>query len=374
MKIILVGPTYPFRGGIAHYTTLLYRALRRHHQVRLYSLVRQYPAWLYPGSNDRDTSSLPIEEPGAIPLLDPLNPVSWCRVGRAIARDRPDMVILPWWVPFWAPVFWVVIRFARLWANVPVLFVCHNVLPHEGSWFGTLLSRLALRQGDYFVVHSSQEREKLLQIVPSAQVKHSPHPTYAVFRNASVTRSMARDKLGLSGDVVLFFGFVREYKGLRYLLQALQIALQERPVTALVVGEFWEDVRDYEQFIERLGISEHVRIVNAYVPNEEVSTYFLAADLVVLPYVTATGSGVAQIALGLERPLIVTDLPGLAELVRDGETGFVVPPADPCLLAAAILRYFREADREQFWSNIASRNEEFSWARMVGVIESLAQR
>ena len=370
MKIVLIGPTYPFKGGIAHYTTLLYRALQERHRVKFYSFTRQYPSWLYPGGSDRDPSTLPIEEPGAVPMLDPLNPISWWRVARAITLDDPDLIVFPWWVPFWAPVFWAIVRLAHRKVDAPVLFLCHNVLPHEESGLAALLSRAALQQGDYFLVHSSQERKKLLEMFPSALVKQNPHPTYAVFGDADQTCVESRTGLGLTGDIVLFFGFVREYKGLRYLFEALPAVLEEHPVTLLVVGEFWNDAGEYIQLANQLGIRAHVRIIDAYVPNEEVASYFLAADLVVLPYATATGSGVAQIALGLERPVIVTDLPGLAELVEDGVTGLIVPPADPASLARAILRFFREFDREQCQRSIALRNEAFSWQRMVKAIES----
>jgi glycosyltransferase involved in cell wall biosynthesis len=374
MKIVLVGPTYPFKGGIAHYTTLLYRALQERHRVKFYSFTRQYPTWLYPGSSDRDPSTLPIEEPGAVPMLDPLDPISWWRVATAITLEDPDLIIFPWWVPFWAPVFWSIIRLAHRKVDAPVLFLCHNVLPHEESRLAALLSRAALQQGDYFLVHSSQERQKLLEMFPSALVKQNPHPTYAVFGDAATTRVESRTALGLRGDIVLFFGFVREYKGLRYLFQALPAVLKEHPVTLLVVGEFWNDAGEYIQLANQLGIREHVRIIDVYVPNEEVASYFLAADLVVLPYATATGSGVAQIALGLERPVIVTDLPGLAELVEDGVTGLIVPPGDSASLAQAILRFLRGFDREQCQRSIALRNEAFSWQRMVEAIESFDQR
>lgn len=370
MKLVLLGPSYPFRGGIAHYTTLLYRALRERHQVKFYSFVRQYPAWLYPGGSDRDPSAAPIREPGVIALLDPFNPFSWWRVARAIENDDPDMLVFTWWVPFWAPVFWAIIRLLRRRVKAPLLFLCHNVMPHEGSWFSTLLSFLVLRQGDFFIVHSSQEEERLRRRFPSALIKRNPHPTYAVFDDTTMTCAEARATLGLTGDVILFFGFVRKYKGLRYLFEALALVLKESPVTLLVVGEFWEDVQSYVQLADELGIEGHIRIVNAYVSNEEVARYFLASDVVVLPYADATGSGVAQIALGLNRPVIVTDLPGLADLVREGETGFIVPPADPRSLAQAIRRFFREADRGQFQHNIAKHNPAFSWQKMIETIES----
>ncbi len=374
MRVALVGPTYPFRGGIAHYTTILHQALcEQGHPVFFVSFKRQYPRWLFPGQSDRDPSAAPIRASDVAYLLDPFNPLSWWAAARAIRHYRPQLVVFSWWVPFWAPVFWTVIRLLRR-VDARILFLCHNVLPHEGSWWANGLSRLTLRQGDGFIVHSALEEEQLRSFLPQAQVRQNPHPTYAVFAEtaAPASRDGVRARLGLTGDTLLFFGFVREYKGLRYLFQALPRVLERHPVTLLVVGEFWGDVQEYRQLADRLGIADHLRIVDRYVPNEEVADYFIAADLVVLPYVSATGSGVAQIALGLGRPILVTDVPGLAELVQDGVNGLLVPPADAARLAEGIVRFFCDGERERIR---VDRGHEalFSWRRMVETIESFVK-
>jgi glycosyltransferase involved in cell wall biosynthesis len=374
MNIALIGPTYPFRGGIAHYTTLLCQALRQKHRVSFYAFKSQYPLWMYPGRSDKDPSQQPIQVENAIRSLAPLNPLSWWHVAKMIQYENPDLIIFPWWVPFWAPAFWSIIRLLRMKKNIPVLFLCHNVLPHENFRLATLLCQMTFKQSDYFIVHTEEEKRHLLELIPTAQVKQTPHPTYAIFGETDITRDKARAALRLEGDVILFFGFVREYKGIKYLLNALPLVMKEHPVTLLIVGEFWQDVNEYKQTIENLDLNNAVYIIDSYVPNEAVAQYFLAADLVVLPYVNATGSGVAQIALGLGRPLVVTALPGLKDLVKDGVTGYLVPPSDSRRLAEAILKYFKEADRIKFQHNIAMYNETFSWKNIVNTVESFVSK
>ena len=374
MRISLIGPTYPFRGGIAHYNTLLERGLRqRYGTVQFISFRRQYPAWLFPGETDRDSSQEPIRPEQVEYLLDPLMPPTWMRVARQIERYEPDLIILQWWVPFWAAPFRTITALARQRTEAKVIFICHNVLPHESSRLDHLWIRLGMGKGQGFITHSPNQKEQLLTVFPQTPICCTPHPTYATFDTGRWQRETARRELGFEAEdnLLLFFGFVRPYKGLRYLLEAMLMVLERIPVHLLVVGEFWKDKSEVEAQIARLGLADRVTLVDRYVPNEEVALFFRAADLVVLPYESATGSGVLQIALGLECPAVVTDVGGLREIVAHDETGLIVPPKNSEALAQAIVRYFGDELGPAFIENIHRDQMRFSWDTLLDAIENL---
>ena len=375
MKVTLVGPIYPYRGGIAHHTAMLHRAMvARGHQVSLYSFRRQYPRWLFPGRTDRDPSALKLDAECEY-MLDSLNPLTWWATARAIRAQQPDALILQWWVPFFAPM-WMMLAQAARRAGIRVMFICHNVLPHEQRPWDIWLARSALGLGGGFIVHSQEERARLLALLPGRRVEVSPHPIYDMFASHVISRDQARRRLELptTAPVLLFFGLVREYKGLRYLLEAMPAIRVGCPdVRLLVVGEFWENKQVYLNQIVRLGIERNVIVVDRYVPNEETPLYFSAADVAVLPYTQVTQSGVVQLAFGFGVPIITTRMGGLAEVVSDGDTGLLVPPGDPAALALAVTRYFREGSRERMAQAIEQARPRFDWQNLVMLIEEMAQ-
>jgi glycosyltransferase involved in cell wall biosynthesis len=385
VRICVVGPTYPYRGGIAHYTTLLVRHLRAAgHWTRLYSFTRQYPRWLFPGKTDKDTSAAPLKVDCEY-VLDPVNPITWWRLYRKVRADAPDLLVLQWWVPYWTPCLTAISRWIKRNTNIPIAFICHNVMPHEGG--GVLDRRLVmtvLRQGDALIVHSEQDRRRLHVLLPQAEVRKALIPTYAELAErhgpgalaAGATPVDLRRDLGLPTDraILLFFGFVRPYKGLEYLVQALPLVLKQIDVHVLVVGEFWSSPEFYQRYAQEFGVEQAITFVNRYVPNEELPPYFDLADVVVLPYVSATQSAVVQLAFGFGKPVITTRVGGLHEVVQDGVNGLVVPPQDEVALASAIVRYFTEDLQARFTQNICDegRSNTFSWSSLVGEIERLA--
>ncbi len=372
MKCVLIGPTYPFRGGIAHYTTLLCQELRKRHQVTLLSFRRQYPAWLFPGRSDRDPSQRVLAV-DCERLIDPLQPWTWIKAARRIVELEPDLALFQWWVPFWAPIWSVILRRVRGRIAAKVLFISHNVLPHEPQPWDRLLARRVLGQSDGVIVHSQWDRQVLLSLLPTMPAYVTPHPTYEVLAPTNWTHAEARRQLGLAEGkaVLLFFGFVRAYKGLRYLIDALALVRARLDAHLLVVGEFWDDVAPYQTQIRALGLEASVTLIDRYIPNEEVGLYFAAADLVVLPYTDATQSGVAQLALGAGVPVITTSVGGLPDVIQDGVNGFLVPPRDSQALAAAVLRFFEEGLGPTLWANIQAQKARFSWERLVALIEEL---
>ncbi len=374
MRIGLLGPSYPFRGGIAHYTTLLCQALQPRHEVRFLTFRRQYPAWLYPGRSDRDVSATPLRVAEAEPVLDSLDPRTWLATGDRLADWVPDLTIVPWWTAYWALPDSVVLARLRRRGYRRTLFLCHNVMGHERGILHRLAGRLVLRQGQAFIAHSESEAAALRALVPGTAVRCTPHPTYGALSRGTISRHDACYYLGLNGPVLLFFGFVRPYKGLSDLLAALPRVLARHPVTLLVVGEFWQPLAEYERQARALGVEGAVRFVDRYISNEEVPLYFAAANLVVLPYRSVTGSGVAQLALGCMRPVVATRTGSLADTIDEGRTGFLTPPGDPPALAEAILHFLDlpAAEQAAFEERILASQERFSWDELVACIESAA--
>ncbi|RMF29858.1 MAG: glycosyltransferase, partial [Chloroflexi bacterium] len=317
MRFVLIGPVYPYRGGIAHYTTMLYRALREGgHQVLLISFKRQYPRWLFPGRSDRDPSRKPLRAEGTQHWVDSLNPITWLVTFLRIRRYRPDAIILQWWTTFWAPAWFVFGVLNRLLLRRPLLYICHNVLPHEAKPWDRWLTRLVLRWGTRFIVQSETERARLAALMPGAQSTVVPHPVYDMFADGRIAKEDARERLGLPQDVpvLLFFGIVREYKGLRDLLKAMpKVRARLGEVKLVIAGEFWENKESYLGLIEGLGIRDSVVIEDRYIPNEEVALYFSAADVLVAPHRRMTGSGAVQMARGFGVPVIGLSSPRIRE-------------------------------------------------------------
>lgn len=372
LKIAMVGPSYPFKGGIAKYTTDLYRNLAVQHDVLFVSFKRQYPAWLYPGQGDRDLSDTALQEFTGTPLIDSLNPLSWRRAVCAICEVKPELVIFPWWVMFWAPQFIYMIRaIKRRTEGCRVLFVCHNVTAHEPSCLSRALARLTLAQGDGYLVHSKKDHHDLELMLDHPRVIQIEHPSYALSDQGHCSRQQAQDELGISGKIVLFFGFVRPYKGLGVLLDAMPAILAEEQCTLIIAGEVWGDPQVYTDKIETLGIADHVRLVAEYIPQKGVATYFQACHLVVLPYLSATGSGVVKLAYSYNRPVMVSSVGSLPEAVLEGKTGYVVPAGSTTALANSIVRHLRREDRAVMEDAIAKHVRQFSWEPVVQALETL---
>jgi len=372
----VVGPMHPYRGGIAHFTEMTVTGLAdRGHDVHPVSFSRQYPELLFPGKTQYEPESDAPDAVRGVPrLLDSINPVSWFRTGFHVRDAAPDAVVFQYWMPFFAPAYGVVARGLRRHYGIPSFAVVHNALPHERHLGDALLSRFFLCACAGHVVMSDAVAADTRRLAGSgAQIEQIAHPVYERFGDP-VSTSEARATLGLPDDapVILFFGFVREYKGLHVLLEALPDVLTDLPDLHLVVaGEPYDDPKRYRKIIDRHGLQDRVQWHDDYIPSDEVPTYFCAADLVVQPYVSATQSGVAQIATHFERPMVVTDVGGLAETIPHEEAGFIVPPEAPSALADAITRFFRDDWAERLADGVRERKHAQQPARLMEAIEGL---
>lgn len=370
MTIAVLGPVYPYRGGIAHYTARLVRALAEAgEEVLTVNLTRQYPSALFPGSSQEDGSKQPFETVSER-WVDSMRPDTWFRTVTRLRRRGVKKLVIQWWHPYFAPSFGTIGRLARR-AGIEVVFVCHNVEPHEGTPFDRLALKWAYGGADRFVVHAQAERSKMERYAAGRPVAVVAHPVYDIFaEGASPDPVAARAELGLGADeaVLLFFGLIRPYKGLEVLLRAMPEILSKRAVKLLVAGECYGDEKPLHALIAELGIGAALKLDLKYVPNEAVATYMVAADAVVVPYLHATQSGIVQVAYAFGKPVITTRVGGIPEVVWEGETGLLVPPSDPAALAAAVERFFAEELAEPFAAGIARRLPELSWEHLARVV------
>ncbi|MCI0419254.1 MAG: glycosyltransferase [Acidobacteria bacterium] len=377
MTLTVIGPTHPFRGGIAHYTTLLVRSLRARQQVQFFSYSRQYPHWLYPGDTDLDpsTSLLTHEKPTL--TFDALNPWAWRQLAGNVKISESPLVILPWSTVYWTPFYWLFLKSLGKEQRPKSVFICHNVMEHEAAWIKSAISRRALGCGDFFITHSKWDQDNLARWLGPSRARSilvCPHPSYEHLRQSPMSKAEARAALGIQSErVLLFFGFIREYKGLRYLIESLPQVRENLDVHLLIAGEVWGDAKPYRDLIASLGIASCVTFVRQYIPNEEVARYFAASDLVVIPYASATQSGIVQLAYGFGKPVVVSRVGGLPEAVEDGKTGYLVPPKDSESISRAVLDFYQNGREGEMAEAVRQKRSATSWERLCQTIEKLAE-
>ena len=373
-NIIIIGPIYPYKGGISHYTGLLYMALAKKYNVAIFSFKLQYPGFLYPGNEQKDASDSRFETDNTSYTINSINPLSWIATAIKIIKLKPGLLIIPWWNPYFSTCFLTITVLVKLFSKSKVLYICHNVLPHEKLPFQKILAKLTMSRGDSLIVHSIEDEQKLLDLLPKAKCKKHVHPTYNIFKRDDMSFTKARELLNIDNNckVLLFFGFIREYKGLIYLIKALpRIVKSYSNLKLIIVGEFFQDKDQYLNEIADLDLEKNIEIYDGYIPDQEVGKFFVASDIVVLPYTSATQSGIVQIAYGFYKPVLVTNVGGLPEVVEHKNTGYIVEPKNPEHISDALIDFFKEDRQDEFIANIKSQEERFSWDKMVETIEEL---
>lgn len=373
MKIIIVGTAYPLRGGISHYNALLFHELSKNHDVQIITFKRQYPSLLFPGKTQKETEGelarVPSEE-----LVDSINPLNWRSVGDEICRRAPGLVIFKYWIPFFGPCFGTIARRAKRNGKTKIVFICDNVVPHEKRPGDAAFTRYAFKPVDGFIVQSDAVEKDLQRFWPEGKYRKVPHPVYNIFGEVT-DKQQARRTLGITQErILLFFGYIRAYKGLHVMLDAMAKLKNRLNVHLLVVGEFYDDEQKYRQQLQRLDLGENVTINADYVANDKVGVYFSAADAVVLPYISATQSGIAQIAYNFNRPVIATNVGGLGEVVVNGKTGILVPPNDADALANAIVKFYSEKKEQEFTAHVQVEKKKYTWRALTDAIMELAQQ
>ncbi|MGA3014279.1 MAG: glycosyltransferase [Bacteroidales bacterium] len=377
LKVVIIGPAHPLRGGLATYNERLAREyIDQGNEVTIYTFSLQYPGFLFPGKTQYSEDPAPKGIPIKV-RINSINPLNWLSVGRQIRKESPDLVIVKFWIPFMAPCLGTICRIIRKNKHSKIVSIIDNLIPHEKRPGDRLLIRYWVNSADGFVAMSRSVHSETLQFLGSKlkPIVFCPHPLYDNF-GVCVPKEEAKKRLGFDTafSYVLFFGFIRDYKGLDLLLKAFaDERLHSHSLKLIVAGEFYTDPKPYYDLLDQLNLREHVIMRNEFIPDSVVADYFCAADLVVQPYKNATQSGVTQIAYHFNKPMIITDVGGLSEFVPDGRVGYIVKPFEK-EIATAIIRFYEEKRENEFSANSAVEKLKYSWGRMVEAIDVVARR
>jgi len=361
-RIAIIGPLPPLRGGISEFGLRLHRALVGICAPHTFAFSRQYPALLYPGPSDRNPDAEAIDDSGVAYTLDSMNPFTWLATARAALKTRPLALVVQWWTVFWWPAFYIIARFVRR-RGTPVILLCHNMVDHEGAAWKRFLSARMMRQADAFVVHSTEHRQQIERQFPGRPIMFAPIPAYHEHPPSS-TSLPKRGRLEL-----LFFGFIRPYKGLDVLLDALEL-LQDEDVYLTVAGEAWNDSERTIARLRRME-SEKIELHIEFVSDSSAAALIERADAVVLPYLAASGSAVTALAYNFDTPVIASRIGGLCDAVVEGQTGVLFRAGDAHDLAEAI----RNIDRDKLaamTSSVASYRSQNGWGAYAGKLRDLA--
>lgn len=376
MRIAYLSTFYPFRGGIAQFNASLFREFEKAHEAAAFTFTRQYPDLLFPGTTQYVTPSDRVDQIPAEQVLDTINPFSYFKTARAIQNFKPDLLVMKFWMPFFAPSLGTVAGRLRK-RGARVISILDNLIPHEKRPGDLALICYFLRRNDGFIAMSKTVERDLKQFAPNARYVLKPHPIYDHF-GSTISAAEARAKLGLPPDkrIVLFFGFIRDYKGLDTLIRAAAHLSDDYCV--VIAGEMYGDFAKYEALIDEAQVRSRCKLFIRYIDDAEVPAFFSAAEVCVLPYKSATQSGIVQIAFNFNVPVIATDVGGLAEMIEEHATGLILRSQGPQALAELIKKYFEQSMREPFSRNIAQRRHSLSWAGFAEAIvtlhKSLVQR
>jgi D-inositol-3-phosphate glycosyltransferase len=365
LKIFIIGPAYPLRGGPAQFNeNLCTELVKAGHDARIISYSLQYPSFLFPGSSQLEQGGKAPQGISIYTLINSINPLSWKRTSDFIRKEKPDFILFRFWLPFFGPALGTIARLVK--KHTKVLALTDNVIPHEKRPGDKALTRYFINGCDGFITMSHSVLNDLSAFTDNPHKVYSPHPMYETY-GAAISKAEARRHLGLddSDRIVLFFGLIRKYKGLDLLLEALADPdVKREKIKLLIGGEFYEDKAPYMQLIEELGLLDSVILHDKFIPNSEVHNYFCAADLVAQTYRHATNSGVTMVAYYYDKPVLVTNVGGLAEIVPDGRCGYVVERSAK-QIASSILDYFGNKREEEFTQNLKQEKKKYEWRTFI---------
>jgi glycosyltransferase involved in cell wall biosynthesis len=369
-KIIIIGPAHPFRGGIASFNERLVGEFQKEgYEVVIYTFTLQYPSFLFPGktqySNEPPLEALLIKR-----AINSINPFNWWSVGRKIRAEKPDFVIFAYWMSFMAPCFGTIARIVKKDKKIKCISLVHNMLPHEQHFYDPLLTKYFVKPVDAYIAMSQSVYNDIERFDPKKPKTLSPHPLFDNF-GEKLPREEALQRLHLDTHYTyfLFFGFIRAYKGLDLLIEAFADArLRKFPVKLIVAGEFYENEKPYLDAIEQNNLSNDIILHTDFIPNEAVKDYFCAVDLIVQPYKSATQSGVTQIGYHFEKPMLVTDVGGLAEIIPHRKAGYVVAPDSHSI--ADVLVDFLE-NKPDFSQGIQKEKQKYGWDKLFEAVEKV---
>lgn len=372
LKIVLLGTTFPFRGGLAAYNERLARQFQAEgHTVSIYTFSLQYPGFLFPGKSQYADWAAPSDLDIHV-KVNSVNPLNWLKVGREIKKLSPDLLIIKYWLPFMAPCFGSIARIVKKNRKTKVITIVDNIIPHEKRPGDNILTNYFVKPVDAFVAMSKSVLNDIAFFDKNKAKSFCPHPLFDNFGEI-LERENALEKANLdkSFNYLLFFGFIRAYKGLDLILKAFaDKRLRKYPVKLIIAGEFYEDAKPYQDLIDELQLNEHIILRTDFIPDNEVGQYFCSADMVVQPYKNATQSGVTQICYHFNKPMLVTNVGGLSEIVPHQVAGYVVEP-QPQEIADSLVDFYENNKKAQFTQGVIGEKPKYQWNRMTATIYEL---
>jgi D-inositol-3-phosphate glycosyltransferase len=370
-KVFIIGPAYPLRGGLASFDELFCEALNKQgHQCEIISYSLQYPNFLFPGSTQYHVNGTAPKNIIIHTLINSVNPLSWFKTASFIKKQKPDFIIFRFWIPFMGPALGTIARLVKK-QNIKVLAITDNVIPHEKRLGDKQLASYFIKGCDGFVTMSKAVMIDLEKFTDTTHKKYLLHPLYTAF-GEKIPRQEARLKLNLKPEdqVILFFGLIRKYKGLDLLIEAFSLLKTNPNNKLLIAGEFYEDKQPYLDLISKYHIEEQVILLDQFIPNEDVKLYFSAANIVALPYRSATQSGVTQVSFHFEVPTLVTNVGGLGEIIPHNVAGYVVEP-NPQAIAKSLDDYFENKKEQPFTEGMKHEKQKYDWSIFVNEVVDL---
>ncbi len=371
-KVIIIGPGHPLRGGLATFNQRLAKEFNDGgYNCSIYSFSLQYPSFIFPGTTQYTDEPAP-ENLVIHTVINSINPFNWLKIGNRLKKERPDIIIVRFWLPLMGPALGTILRRVRKNKHTKTICIADNVIPHEKRFGDKIFARYFLKSCDAFITMSEKVMGDLRLFEKTKPAQLVSHPLYDNF-GAAISKEEARGKLGLNSQesIILFFGFIRKYKGLDLLFEAMaDERIKKAGIKLMVAGEFYEDAKQYQEQIEKLGIKDQLILRTDFIPDSEVKLYLCAADAVIQPYRNATQSGVTPLAYHFEKPMVVTNVGGLPSLVPDGKVGIVVEPT-PTAIADGVLKFYQLGEN-YFIPHLRNEKVKYSWATMASTISQLA--
>jgi glycosyltransferase involved in cell wall biosynthesis len=370
MKVIIIGPAHPLRGGLASFNERLAREFQsQQNEVSIYTFSLQYPSFIFPGTTQYSADPAPQDLQINV-CINSVNPFNWLKTGNRLKKENADLVIVRYWLPLMGPCLGTILRKVKKNKHTKVVCIADNIIPHEKRFGDKPFTKYFVKPIDTFITMSEKVLADLRLFEKDKPARLVQHPLYDNF-GAPISKQEARAHLGISSSekILLFFGFIRKYKGLDILLDAmklLQHSTQTANIKLLIAGEFYEDRKPYDEQVEKLGISDSLILRTNFIADSEVKYYLCAADVVVQPYRNATQSGVTPLAYHFEKPMIVTNVGGLPSLVPDNKVGLVAEP-DAASIAQKIIEYFDKGE-DHFLPHIVEEKKKLSWTKLTNTI------
>ncbi|NUN07992.1 MAG: glycosyltransferase [Ignavibacteriaceae bacterium] len=354
-KIVILGPAPPYRGGNSLFVSHLFKVLKTDFEVVIYNYELLYPSFLFPGTTQYDESKKTIIEVSGKRIVNSINPINWVTTAISLKKEKADLIVFDWWHPFFSFCHFSISFLLKKFYKNKILFITENIRSHEDSFIEGILTKIGLRNAASFLALSNIVENGLKELSAGKRIYRSELPIYDCYQMDEYKRQDIRKGLGYETQdkVLLFFGYIRHYKGLDILLNAMPSLIEyDKSIKLLVVGEFYQDSDKYFGHVKELNISGNVQFIAKYVPNEDVGNYYSAADLVVLPYRSATQSGILNIAYGFTKPVLVTNVGGLGEFVEQEKTGIIINPDSPDEILEGVKTFFRLTESVDFENNI----------------------